>query len=118
MKGIYNKLVQTLTAGATSNLGVDVNANLKVTEAGYTPVNLSSSGQILSGPGKIIGFYVNSISGGSFRVSDALTATTPYLGAASVPAAVGYQNYPAKLATGGYVTISGTIDITFFVKID
>jgi hypothetical protein len=80
-----------------------------------TPVNLTASGQILPAPGQILGFYVNSTDAGTLRISDALTAATPYLGAAATPA-VGWHKFPAVLATGGYVTIGGTaLDVTFFV---
>lgn len=85
-----------------------------------TPVNLTASGQILSGPGQIIGYHINShTAGATYRISDALTATTPYLGAAVTTVAGNlpgtFMPFPAILATGGYVTIAGTIDITFFV---
>lgn len=84
-------------------------------EKAGTPISLSASGQILAAPGRIIGFYVNSTTSGTIRFSDALTATTPYLGAAITPA-VGYHTYPAALATGGYATIGGTaLDVTVFV---
>jgi hypothetical protein len=84
-------------------------------EKAGTPISLSASGQILAAPGRIIGFYVNSTTSGTIRFSDALTATTPYLGAAITPA-VGYHTYPAALGTGGYATIGGTaLDVTVFV---
>jgi hypothetical protein len=122
--------------GGVSNPGyseTDVNGNIKVTlgtalgkdldsieafPANGTPVNLTASGQILAGPGKILGFYVNSTDAGTLRISDALTAATPYLGVAATPA-IGWHEYPAKLGTGGYVTIAGTaLDVTFFVIAD
>ena len=84
-------------------------------EKAGTPIALTASGQILAAPGRIIGFYVNSTTSGTIRFSDALTATTPYLGAAITPA-VGYHTYPAALGTGGYATIGGTaLDVTVFV---
>lgn len=87
-------------------------------EKAGTPINLAASGQILAAPGRIIGFYVNSTTSGTIRFSDALTATTPYLGAAITPA-VGYHTYPAVLGTGGYATIGGTaLDVTIFVVAD
>lgn len=83
---------------------------------GFTPVNLTASGQILNSPGTIDGFFVNTSSGGSIRISDALTATTPYLGAAFIPTAGQYYKFPANLTIGGYVTIGvAAIDVTFFV---
>lgn len=79
-----------------------------------TAFPLTASGQVLSAPGQIIGFYVNSTGGGTIRFSNALTATTPYMGAAITPA-VGYHRFPADMSIGGYVTITGTIDVTVFV---
>lgn len=81
-------------------------------------VNLTASGKILAGPGKIIGFYVNSTNVGTIRFSDALTATTPYLGAAITPA-IGWHKFPFALGTGGYATIGGTaLDVTVAVIAD
>lgn len=77
-------------------------------------VHLTASGQILGGPGRILGFFVNATSGGTIRFSNATTATTPYLGGAITPA-VGWHQYPFTLTTAGYVTITGTIDVTFSV---
>jgi hypothetical protein len=84
---------------------------------GVTPVALTASGQILAAPGQIVGFHVNSTSSGTIRFSDALTATTPYLGGAITPA-VGYHAFPSALATGGYATIANTLDVTVFVIAD
>lgn len=130
LKAEYNSSAPTATDGAMQELQTDVNGNLMATlatgldkdndgvtvyPANGTPVNLAASGQILAGPGKILGFYVNSTNAGTLRISDALTATTPYLGAAATPA-IGWHQYPANLSTGGYVTIAGTaLDVTFFV---
>lgn len=111
----------TLLTDATGNQKITLGTSLDKTNDSITaypkagtPVNLTASGQILAAPGQILGFYVNSTSSGTIRISDALTATTPYLGAAATPA-VGFHKFPASLVTGGYVTISGTIDVTFFV---
>lgn len=81
---------------------------------GGTPVNLSASGQILSAPGQILGFYVNSTDGGTIRIADYISSGSGYLGAAITPA-TGWHKFPSVLSVGGYVTISGTIDVTFFV---
>jgi len=106
---------------ANGNLPVTLGTGLNPTDdevtakpKGATPVNLSASGQILAAPGQIVGFYVNSTSSGTIRFSDALTAASPYLGAAITPA-VGYHAFPANLATGGYATIGATLDVTIFV---
>ena len=92
----------------------------KIRSLAGTPVNLTASGQILAVPGQVIGYVVNSFTtGATIRISNALTATTPDLGAA-ITIATGFEvgnlkQFPANLTTGGYVTISGTIDVTFFV---
>lgn len=128
--GHYNAIPETRIDGDESGFEFDQSGNTKVTlgtglnktddtitthEKAGTPISLSASGQILAAPGRIIGFYVNSTTSGTIRFSDALTATTPYLGAAITPA-VGYHTYPAALATGGYATIGGTaLDVTVFV---
>ena len=83
-------------------------------QKGGTPVNVTASTQILAAPGRILGFYVNSTSGGTVRIADYLSAGSGYLGAAITPA-IGWHKFPAELSVGGFVTISGTIDVTFFV---
>lgn len=127
--GVYNATPPTLTDGQRGDSQLDANGNTLVSQGtglnavddevtakpkAPTPVNLTASGQILSVPGQIVGFYVNSTSSGTIRFSDALTATTPYLGAAITPA-VGYHPFPSKLTTGGYATIANTLDVTVFV---
>lgn len=86
-------------------------------EKGWTPVNLTASGQILAAPGRMKGFYVNSTSSGTLRVADNTAAGSGYLGAAITPA-IGWHEYPSELAVGGYITITNTIDVTFFVRED
>ena len=84
-----------------------------------TPVVVTASGLVLNGPGRIVGYHINShTAGATVRFSDAKTATTPYLGAAFATAAgtlPQFQQFPAVLNNGCYVTITGTINITIFV---
>lgn len=91
---------------------------ITIAPKGFTPAVLTASGLILPGTGVLDGFFVNSTTGGTVRFSDALTATTPYLGGAITPAAGQYYKFPARLAAGCYVTIANTIDVTFFVLAD
>ena len=83
----------------------------------WTPINLTASGQILSSAGAIKGFFVNSTTAGTVRVADNTTSGSGYTGAAITPAAGSFYAYPALLNTGGYITITGTIDVTFFVRL-
>ena len=94
--------------------------SIKVWEGG-TPVVVTASALVLTGAGEIIGYHINSHTvGATFRFSDALTATTPYLGAAVTTVATTlpgtFTKFPAAITTGVYVTISGTIDMTIFVR--
>jgi S-formylglutathione hydrolase FrmB len=127
---VYNASGVTLSDGDETGLFVDVNGNTKVTQAtvldstndaisayekGWTPINLTASGQLLAAPGQIKGFYVNSTSSGTIVLRDALTATTPVISGTITPA-VGWHEFPAGLSTGGYATLANTIDVTFFVR--
>lgn len=130
--GNYNVTPDTRHDGDASGFEFDSKGNVKTNQAtaldtvndavssyekGWTPVNLTASGQILSGPGTIKGFFVNSTTSGTVRISDNTSATTPYLGGAITPAAGNFYQFPASVTTGGYVTITGTIDVTFFVRL-
>lgn len=130
--GEYRASSTTYTDGDATVLQQDVNGNLKTTlatalnrlddaissfEKMWTPVNLTASGQILSAPGQIKGFYVNSTSSGTVRIADNTAAGSGYLQATATPA-IGWHEFPSILSVGGYVTIANTIDVTFFVRED
>jgi len=105
-----------LQATAVSNIDT-ANDAISSYEKGWTPINLTASGQILSAPGTIKGFFVNSTSSGTVRIADNTTSGSGYTGGAITPAAGQFYPYgPCGLSTGGYVTITGTIDVTFFVR--
>lgn len=79
-----------------------------------TPVNLSASGAISLCTGSIIGYHVNSTSGGTLVFRNGGASGTA-LNAATTPVQ-GFNAFPAYISStsGAYVTISGTIDITVF----
>lgn len=85
----------------------------QVTQSG-APVNLSSSGAVSLVPGSLIGFYVNSTSGGTVVVKDGGTSGTA-LNAAATPA-IGWHSFPANCKASCFITISGTIDLTAFFQ--
>ena len=85
---------------------------------GYKTASLTASGLVYTGTavlGDII--IISHTAGATVRVSDALTATTPYLSSAQTTVAghtSGYPLLPAcakKMSTGIYVTITGTIEV-------
>lgn len=78
-----------------------------------TPVNLSSSGAVSLLPGTLLGYHVNSTSGGTIVIKDGTTTAGTALNAAVTPG-VGFTPFPAYCTTGCYATIAGTIDVTFF----
>lgn len=121
--------------GRSSALSVDANKNLNTTlgtaldknndavTAHIAPsdsrIAITASAQILSGPGKLKGFWIVShTAGATVRFSDALTATTPYVSSAWTSAAghlagqyIQISQNGMQMATGCYVTITGTIEI-------
>lgn len=88
----------------------------QIQESG-TPNNLSATGIISERAGTLLGFYVNSTSAGTivFSTGGAAGATTG--GAAisgTITPAIGFARFPAYIADRLYVTLGGTINVTFF----
>jgi hypothetical protein len=115
----------TYSAGYDANGNTNINLAVKLDamndaisayEKGWVPINLTSSGQVLTAPGTVKGFFVNSTSSGTIRIADALSAGSGYVGGVITPGAGQFYQYPAMVANGCYITISGTIDVTFFVR--
>lgn len=78
--------------------------------------NLTASAQLKAGYGEIVGFYVNSTTAGTIKIWDSLTATGTVINNTITPA-VGYHNLGGvAFNTGCYITIGGTIDVTFHYK--
>lgn len=76
--------------------------------------NLSASGLVKTGQGKVVGIVVNSHTGGTVKLWDNTSGATTVL-CNTMTLAVGerYVNlFDANFTTGLYVTIGGTADIT------
>lgn len=84
-----------------------------VTQSGV-PINLSASGAVSNIPCQVIGYHVNSTSGGTLVFRDGGSAGTAVSG--TITPLAGFTAFPASMSTGCYVTISGTINITVFVQ--
>lgn len=80
------------------------------------PINLSASGALTLTQGQMIGYHVNSTSGGTIVFRNGGSAGTAVSG--TITPTVGFNAFPCYFnsASGGYATISGTIDVTFFVQ--
>jgi len=79
-----------------------------------TPVRISASGKIASGPCQLLGILVNSTSSGTITLYDATSATGSAFAAITPPVNV-FTQIPAACATGLYCTVGGTLNATFFV---
>lgn len=84
-------------------------------EAG-TPVNLTSSGAISLRTGTLLGFYVNSTTGGTVVVKNGGSGGTAISG--TITPAIGFHRFPAYITStsGAYATIANTLDVTFFFQ--
>ncbi len=82
------------------------------TQSGFW-VRVTATGIVLAFPCQIIGLYANSTSGGTIRMSDSASGAGSPVGGTITPA-LGMQWFPAIFLNGLFVTISGTLDVTFF----
>lgn len=77
-------------------------------------VNLTADGVVKASPGSILGFYVNSTTGGTLRLHDHATAASNPMGGVITPA-IGWNEYPMKFSAGLFADIENTLDVTFSV---
>lgn len=120
--GTNNPAQTTLTTALSKTID-SVTAHIAPSDS---RVAISANAQILSGPGKLKGFWIIShTAGATVRFSDALTATTPYVGSAMTTAAghlagtyIMISQDGMRMATGCYCTITGTCEILVDAKLD
>ena len=86
----------------------------QVQQAG-TPINLTTSGAVSLAPGSLIGYHVNSTSGGTIVFRDGGSGGTAVSG--TITPSAGFNAFPATFTSSCYATISGTIDVTFFMAV-
>lgn len=79
-----------------------------------TPVNLTASGQIGAAgqPVALIGFYVNSTTGGTVALTHVGSGGAAISG--TITPAIGFHRFPADCPAGAYATIANTLNVTFF----
>jgi len=82
-------------------------------QQGGTPVLLSSSGAISVATGTMIGYHVNSTSGGTIVIGNGSTSGATAVTGTITPG-VGFTAFPGYFTSGAYATIAGTISVTFF----
>lgn len=80
------------------------------TEAGQYK-NASAAGLLVSGPGKLLGVFVNSTSSGTLKLWDNTAGSgNVIINTALLP--VGFHRIPARFNVGVFGTVGGTLDFT------
>lgn len=77
-----------------------------------TAVNRTSTGDVSTVSGSLLGFYVNSTTSGTLVLRRGGSGGTVMSG--TITPAVGFHRFPANCPGGLHVTVGGTIDATFF----
>lgn len=75
--------------------------------------NITQTGQVATGGGTLLGFYVNSTSSGTLVFRDGTASGTVMSG--TITPAVGFHRFPAGFGPNGlHVTVGSTINATIF----
>jgi hypothetical protein len=79
--------------------------------------NMSASGLVKEGPGKLTGIIVASTSSGTLKFWDQTSAAAPILINTFTPAAATFYKLPDVMFTRGlFVTLANTMDWTIFYE--
>lgn len=79
-----------------------------------TPINKTSTATISPVSGSLLGFYVNSTTGGTLVLrtgEDGTSAGTAISG--TITPAIGFHRFPAYCVEGLHATIANTLNVTF-----
>ena len=77
--------------------------------------NITSTTQVTTRGGTLLGFYVNSTTGGTIVFRDGTSGGTAMSG--TITPAIGFHRFPATFGVDGlHVTIANTIDVTIFYQ--
>lgn len=103
--------VQTTMGGIAQNTD-----SILTYPRGTNPINMTASTLVLNGAGKLVGIWVSAASATpTIKVWDNTAASGTVLLNTFTPVAGTMYNFPhARVGTGIYVTISGTVDCTVF----
>lgn len=82
-----------------------------VSEVG-APVNVTSTSAISTGACQLLGFYVNSTTGGTLVLRDGGASGTTMSG--TITPVIGFHRFPAVVGTSLHATIANTLNVTFF----
>ena len=76
-----------------------------------TPINKTGTGTVSVASGNLLGFYVNSTTGGTLVLRVGGSGGTVICG--TITPAIGWHRYPAYCPSGLHATIANTLDVTF-----
>ena len=85
--------------------------SLPVSENGAAK-NITATGAVSTGACQLIGFYVNSTTGGTLVLKDGGSSGTALCG--TITPAIGFHRFPATIGSSLHATIANTLDVTFF----
>lgn len=74
--------------------------------------NITSTGAVAAGNGALLGFYVNSTTGGTLVLRDGGSGGTVMSG--TITPAIGFHRFPGTYRNGLHATIANTLDVTLF----
>lgn len=78
------------------------------------PVNVTATASINPQMGRLLGFYVNSTTGGTLVLRDGGASGTVLTG--TITPAIGWHSLPLTYATSLHATIANTLNVTFVVS--
>ena len=81
-----------------------------------TPINLTGTATVSVVSGSLLGFHVNSTTGGTIvlRVgANGTNGTGSTVICGTITPAIGWNRYPAYCPSGCHATIANTLDVTF-----
>lgn len=76
--------------------------------------NMTASGAIKTGFGKLRGMYVNSTTAGTVKLWDSLSAAGATINNTITPAIGWHELGDCSFTIGLFATIGGTLDVTFY----
>ena len=77
-----------------------------------TPLNITSTQAVTGNACGLLGFYVNSTTGGTLVLRDGGASGTAISG--TITPAIGFHRFPAIIYTSLHATIANTLTVTFF----
>jgi hypothetical protein len=105
-----------IVSQGTKLAGEDIPNDVMKVEDRSSYTNLTASGLIKTGSGRLKGFFVASTTSGTIKLWDNTSAATTTIINTFTPSAGFYPLPDIEFSTGCFATLANTIDVTFFWK--